>query len=137
MQLTQSSAIDSKKLREYGLIMAGMLSVIFGLALPFAFGKQLPIWPFAAALVFASTALLKPILLSGVYTIWMKFGHFAGAINSKILLTLVFFLLILPYGVILRIAGRDTLKMKFDQNAKSYREIRAIPYSPKTMEKPY
>ncbi len=90
MQLTQSSAIDSKKLREYGLIMAGMLSVIFGLALPFAFGKQLPIWPFAAALVFASTALLKPILLSGVYTIWMKFGHFAGAINSKILLNLIY-----------------------------------------------
>lgn len=137
MQLTQTSSIDNKKLRDYGLIMAGMLSVIFGLALPFAFGKQFPVWPFAVALVFAAAALLKPNLLSGVYTIWMKFGHFAGAINSKILLTLVFFLLILPYGIVLRLAGRDTLKMKFDPDAKSYREIRTIPYLPKTMEKPY
>ena len=137
MELTQSSSIDNKKLRDYGLIMAGVLSVVFGLALPFAFGKQLPVWPFAAAIVFAAAALLKPNLLSGVYAIWMKFGHIAGTINSKILLTLVFFLLILPYGLVLRIAGRDTLKMKFDPNAKSYREIRAIPYSPKTMEKPY
>ncbi len=132
-----SQTIDNKKLRDYGLIMAVMLAVIFGLALPFAFGKQLPLWPFIASLFFAAAALLKPNLLKGIYAIWMKFGHVAGAINTRILLTLVFFILILPYSIVLRLAGRDTLKRNFDPNAKSYREFRAIPYSPESMEKPY
>lgn len=52
----------------------------------------------------------------------MRFAHLLGRINTRVLLFLVFFLLIVPFGLILRLAGSDPLGRRWRPHWKSYRE---------------
>ena len=56
--------------------------------------------------------------------IWMFFGFFLGLIISPIVMGIIFFGLITPYGMIMRIMGRDELKLIKNKN-KSYWTIRS------------
>ena len=63
-------------------------------------------------------------ILRFFYKLWMKFAAVLGWINTRILLTIIYFLLISPMAVILRIFGKKFLLMGFDKNASSYWEER-------------
>jgi large-conductance mechanosensitive channel len=51
--------------------------------------------------------------------IWFKFGIFLGKIISPIIMGIIFFLVVTPIGLIMRILGKDLLNLKFN-NKKSY-----------------
>lgn len=65
---------------------------------------------FAAALLFIS--FWKPRLLAPFNQLWMRFGLFLGAIVGPIVMALLFFILFTPIAVVLRVAGRDELRIK-------------------------
>jgi len=111
-----------KQLRSFGLILAGGFSVI-GLA-PLIRGHNIRMWALAVALVFGVLGLILPQILKPVYRVWMAFGEVLAWINTRIVLTILYYALIVPIGMILRLNGKDPMRLKFDREATTYRITR-------------
>ena len=116
----------AKELKDFGLIMAGMLILMFGLVLPWLFSYSTPYWPFVAAFGFAVVALLKPLLLGPVNRVWLKISDFLGWVNTRLVMGVIFFLLIVPIGLIMRLFNKDPLNNEWSAVAKSYRIITKV-----------
>ena len=116
----------AKELKDFGLIMAGMLILMFGLVLPWLFSYSTPYWPFVAAFGFAVVALLKPLLLGPVNRVWLKISDVLGWVNTRLVMGIIFFLLIVPIGLIMRLFNKDPLNNEWSAVAKSYRIITKV-----------
>jgi len=134
--MNQIDNLDSKQLRKFGLTMAMILIAFFGLSFPFLTGKNIPLWPFAVSAPILISVLLYPRCLNIIYIPWMKLGSILGWINTRMILGIIFFLLITPMGMIMRLRGKDPLQRCYDKNIDSYRKI-SIVSPPQHMEKPY
>jgi hypothetical protein len=66
-----------------------------------------------------------PQSLKQVHYGWMKIGHVLGSINTKIILGIIYYLLITPMGLVMRLMGKDSMHRTFAQDAATYRVIRA------------
>ena len=126
-----------KMLRSFGLMMASVIVVLFGLLLPWIFESGYPTWPWIVAALFAAFGLVYPKALGPVYKIWMKFGHVMGWINTHIILGFVFYLIFAPLGLVMRLFGKDFLKRRYQPNEQSYRVSRSEEIKPEDMEKPF
>jgi hypothetical protein len=130
--------VSAKILREFGLLMAGMIAGIFGVLVPLLKKRAIPLTPWAIAVVFAILALAWPAALSLVYRYWMRFGALLGAVNSKIILTIMFWIFITPLALLCRVVGRDVLRLKNSgPEETTYRIAIATPSDPKRMERPF
>ena len=58
------------------------------------------------------TLIFKPILLRPVFQVWLKVAHFIGRVNTQIILTLIYYLVFTPYGLVMRLFGRDSMHRK-------------------------
>ncbi|MCH8957432.1 hypothetical protein IIA28_19270 [candidate division KSB1 bacterium] len=58
------------------------------------------------------TLIFKPILLRPVFRVWLKVTHFIGKVNTQIILTLLYYLVFTPYGLVMRLFGRDSMQRK-------------------------
>ena len=114
-------AIDLRGLRQFGLMFAGIISVLFGLLLPFLFDYGWPLWPWIIAAAFVLLALVFPRGLGPVYDVWMRFGVIMNIIMSRLILGTVFLLTVVPAGLIFRLRGKDILDLKLNKSAASYR----------------
>ena len=109
-------------LRRFGLLMAAMIAGIFGLLFPLLKSRSLPLVPWIIALLFAVLALAIPHSLGLTYRLWMKLGHVLGWINSRIILTLLFWGVVTPLSLLFKLVRRDILKLDYrDPRATSYR----------------
>jgi hypothetical protein len=98
--------------RQFGLVVGGLLALI---------GALLYLWkgravaglvlgvPGALLLLFAAAA---PGLLAAPHRVWMKFAHVLGTVNGFLFLSILFFLVLTPLGVVLRLFGRDELRRR-------------------------
>ena len=68
---------------------------------------------------------------------WLELGHVLGAINSRIILTLVFYLALTPLALLKKLFAGDTLKLKKRPAGESYYEPRDHLYAPADLEKPW
>lgn len=118
---------DARELRSFGLTMAGMVVAAFGLLLPWLFEKPFPWWPWAAALVLTLWALAAPRTLRTVYTAWMRFGLIMSRITTPLIMGIVFVLVVLPTGLVLRLFRADAMRRRFEPEADSYRESSVSP----------
>ncbi len=122
----ETQAVTKTDLRKFGFIMGGMFALIFGLIFPWIAGrtsKNWPIWPFIILAVFWLAALIYPEILRPANALWIKIGEVLGFINSRIILGIMFFLLILPIGLVLKLFGKDSMHRKFDDKISTYRKI--------------
>ena len=77
-------------------------------------------WALAVSAIFLFLAFIAPNTLSLPNKLWFKFGMLLGSIIAPIVMALVYFLTVLPTGLIMRLFGKDLLNRKLDKNAKSY-----------------
>ena len=131
-----SQSTTKKELRSFGLIMAGMIALFFGLIIPWLWGFGLPLWPWIVSLVFFVSAFAMPGLLRPVFVLWTKIGHVLGWFNTRLLLGIVFYLVIAPIGIVLKLMGKDPLHRKYDKSGQSYRVASKQPGVDK-LEKPF
>ncbi len=136
MPMTAKNSIDKSTLRSFGLIFAGIVLVLFGLFLPWLLSRDWPLWPWYVSGVVLLPALLAPALLRPLYIVWMKFGDVMGWINTRLILGILFYGIMLPIGLIMKLFGKNPLHLKADPEADSYRIKRSRP-DRQHMEKPY
>jgi hypothetical protein len=76
------------------------------------------VWIIAGAIL--SLARLIPSLFKGIYRLWVGMSVVIGFFISRILLTVIFFLVITPLALVMRIVGRDPMERKWDSQAPTY-----------------
>jgi hypothetical protein len=108
----------SAELRKFGLVMA----VAFGLLGVVLLWRDKAAWPYLCAIggFFLIMGLAWPRGLTPIEWLWMKMAHILGQIMTRVILSLAFFLVITPIGLIMKLFGRDPLYRKFDPEASSY-----------------
>ena len=87
---------------------------------PLINSESLRIWALVVSIIFFLLAFLAPKILVLPNKLWFKFGLLVGSIVAPIVMTLIYFVTVLPTGLIMRLLGKDLLKQKLDKNAKSY-----------------
>ncbi len=128
--------LDSKGLREFGLTTGAIVLVLFGGLLPWVFEFTYPVWPWVVGAVLGLWAVLAPATLKPVYRLWMRLGLLLSRVTTPLIMGLVFFVIILPAGLLMRLFGKDPMARGFDDEASSYRV--ASRDAPKDhMEKPF
>lgn len=135
MTTPQAHVPGDAELRGFGLLMAAMLLLSFGLLIPWLWGLAWPLWPWLAALAFAGLGVGRPRALLPVHRAWHRIGLVVGWINARLLLALVFFVIMLPIGLVMR-RFSDPLSRRFDADAASYRVPSAQPKTV-NLDKPF
>jgi len=128
--------LDRAGLRKFGLSTGAIVAGLFGAALPWLFGRAFPLWPWIVFAVLALLALAAPAALGPVYRLWMKIGNALGWVNTRILLGLLFFVVVLPVGWVKRTFAGDPLRRGRDAQLDSYR-VPSAKHDPKQLERPF
>ncbi|MEZ4268637.1 MAG: SxtJ family membrane protein [Myxococcota bacterium] len=114
--------------RSFGLTI-GILLAVIGL-FPLWRGAQPVTWLLVVAAALVALALVYPRALAGPNRAWTLFGHYAGRVTNPLLLGLVYFLIMTPMSLALRLTGRDPLGLRFRRGVASYWQ------APKPSEQP-
>ena len=77
------------------------------------------IWSIIVSLIFLVLGLLNSKLLSPLNKFWFKFGIFLGKIVSPLVMGLIFFFVVTPIGILMKIFKKDLLNLKYN-NDNSY-----------------
>ncbi len=124
MSQQQNTQPTHKDLRQFGLIVGGVFSVI-GLW-PVVFRGESPrLWAMVLGGLLVVLGAIVPQSLKRVHQGWMKIGHVLGAINTRIILGIIYYLLITPMGIVMRLMGKDPLHRAVRENVDTYRVVRA------------
>jgi len=118
--------------RSFGLVMAGAFAAVSALN-AWHSGR---FWPWTATLsaLFLAASIARPAALHPLNLLWLKFGLLLSRIVSPIVMALLFFGTMLPTGMIMRMMGKDLLRLKRQAAVDSYWIVRSPPGpSPETM----
>ena len=99
-----------------------VFSIVFLLVAlyPFINSESLRIWALVLSALFLLLAYLAPKVLNPLNKLWFKFGLLLSSIITPIVLAMVYFITVIPTGITMRLFGKDVLKQKLDNDAKSY-----------------
>jgi len=120
--------------RSFGFVMAAAFGLLA--AARFAFGGKMTVWALALSAVFLLAALAVPRALAPVHRYWMKFAAVLGAINSRILLMIVFTVVVTPIALLLRVLGRRPMTWH-DQRDSYWRRRTAAEFTAGRMERQF
>lgn len=132
----QIPELDRKGLRQFGLTTGAIIGVLFGLFFPWLLERPVPRWPWVIVGVLALPALAAPDALRPVYQGWMRFGLLMSRITTPVIMGIVFYLVITPMGLVMRLAGKDYMARRLRDPSPSYR-IESAATPPKRLEKPF
>lgn len=127
--------LDRKGLREFGLVTGGIVAGLFGLFFPWLLERSIPLWPWIVFGVLGVWGLIAPLSLRPVYRGWMRFGLMLSKVTTPLIMGIVFFVVITPVALILKIVGNDPMARKFD-DSESYR-VPTKKAPTENLEKPY
>jgi hypothetical protein len=116
-----------KSLRRFGFIVGGM-SILFGVVLLLRHRAGLPLLGLGA-LLFA-TGFVAPRTLKHLHAAWIGVSLLIGWVMTRVILTLVFFLVVTPVGVLQRLVSRSGVELRFRTSARSYWLPRQKPFAP-------
>ena len=94
---------------------------------PLINSEGLRLWALLASIIFFILAFIAPKVLVFPNKLWFKLGLLLGSIVAPIFMAFVYFVTVLPTGLIMRLLGKDLLKQKLDKNAKTYWVKRSEP----------
>ena len=100
--------------RSFGILFCIVFALIA--AWPTMHEGQLRIWPIPISFIFLVLGLLNSKLLTPLNLVWIKFGELLGRIIAPIVMAIVYFLIITPIGLFMRLIGKDLLNTKFSKD---------------------
>lgn len=115
--------VSTKVLRDFGLLIAGA-ALVYGLW-PWVFrGEPFRLWALVIGGAFGLLGLAAPVLLAVPYKGWMFLGGILGWINTRIILGVLYYGLIVPMGLVMKMMGRDPMRRVLVPSAETYRVVR-------------
>ncbi len=114
--------------RSFGLVFAAFFLIVA--LIPLLQGLSLRVWAVGVSLAFAGIALAFPGVLAPLNRGWTKFGLLLHCIVSPIALGILFFGVATTTGVLMRLFGKDSLRLKLDKRASTYWISRTPPGPP-------
>lgn len=109
---------NRKELRKFGIMLFIALSILGGL---FLWEKGNVGFLFVGISgLFLLLGLTIPNYLSYIYVFWMKLAVLLGFIMNHLILALMYYVIFTPIGLVMRLVGRDPLRIKLDKHTKSY-----------------
>ena len=100
--------------RSFGYVFFAFFLIIA--VYPLTTGGNLKYWSIILSLIFLILGLLKSSILSPLNKLWFKFGLLLGSIISPIVMGIVFFIIITPISLIMKILGKDLLNLDKNKN---------------------
>ena len=104
--------------RSFGIVF----SIVFLLIAiyPLITRGVLIVWSLIIAIIFLVLGLINSKILTPLNKLWFKFGILLGKIISPIIMGIVFFLVVTPIGLLMRLFGKDVLNLKLNKKKSSY-----------------
>ena len=104
--------------RSFGIVFFVVFFIIS--LFPLIKGNDLRIWSLLISLMFLILGLMNSSILGPLNKLWFKFGLLLGSFISPIVMGFVFFLVVTPIGLFMRLLGKDLLNLKKKNNLRSY-----------------
>ena len=113
---------EKSDLRNFGITVGIILLIISG----FLFWKEKETFQIflAIGIILFLTAVAIPAVLKPVYWIWMIFAIILGWFMTRVILSLLFYIIITPIGLTLRLFGKQFLELRWDKSKESYWNFR-------------
>ena len=86
---------------------------------PLLNNEDIRIWSLIICFIFLILGILNSKILSPLNKLWFKFGIFLGKVISPVIMGIIFFLVVTPIGLVMRLLGKDVLNLKYS-DVKSY-----------------
>ena len=116
--MASNSKIKISSNRSFGLVFFVVFLII---ALwPLKSGEEFRLWSLVLSIIFFILGVLNSKLLTPLNRLWFKFGIFLGSIVSPIVMGMVYFIVVTPTGVFMRLLGKDLLKTSKEKYTSTY-----------------
>lgn len=113
--------------RSFGIVFTAFFLII---ALwPLLHGQSVRLWAVAVSLVFGIIAFVVPDILTPLNRLWTKFGFLLHSIVSPVALAILFYGVVTPTGLLMRLLDKDHLRLRLNHNVASY-WIERVPVGP-------
>ena len=100
--------------RSFGILF----SIVFAIIAfwPIINGDPLRLWSIPISIIFLVLGLLNSKLLNPLNIVWVKFGELLGRIIAPIVMAIIYFIIVTPIGLFMRLIGKDLLNLKFSKS---------------------
>ena len=106
--------------RSFGIVFFVFFLIIA--TYPLINGDELRLWSLIISIVFLFLGLINSKILNPLNKLWFKFGIFLGKIISPLVMVIIFFLVVTPIGLLMRLLKKDLLNLKFNDNSSYWIE---------------
>ncbi len=117
MNIMKNNEIKISSNKSFGIVFA---VVFFLIALwPIIKSDDIRIWSLIVSIIFLILGVMNSSILTPLNKIWFRFGIFLGNFIAPVVMGIIFFFVVTPIGLIMRLLGRDLIKLK-KNNENSY-----------------
>ena len=106
--------------RSFGIVFFLVFLIIA--TYPLINGDELRLWSLIISIVFLFLGLLNSKILNPLNKLWFKFGIFLGKLISPLVMGIIFFLVVTPIGLLMRLLNKDLLNLRFNNNGSYWIE---------------
>ena len=106
--------------RSFGIVFFVVFLIIA--TYPLINGDELRLWSLIISIVFLFLGLVNSKILNPLNKLWFKFGIFLGKIISPLVMGIIFFLVVTPVGLLMRLLNKDLLNLRFNNNGSYWIE---------------
>ena len=104
--------------RSFGIVF--FVVFLFIALYPITYSEDIRIWSLIISFIFIILGLLNSKILTPLNKLWFKFGVILGKIISPIIMGTIFFLVVTPIGLIMKVLGKDLLRLKYNKKDNTY-----------------
>jgi len=112
--------------KSFGIVFSVVFFIIA--IFPILNNDNIRVWSLVISLIFLVLGLINSKLLSPLNKIWFKFGLILSKVVSPVIMGIIFFLVITPIGILMRILKKDLLNLKYN-NKNTYWIKKKVPES--------
>ena len=116
--MRNNSKIKISSNRSFGIVFFFVFLIIS--LWPLINENPLRVWSIYVAIIFLILGLMNSKFLAPLNILWFKFGELLGSIVAPIVMGIVFFVVITPIGLFMKMIGKDLLNDKYNNKNKSY-----------------
>ena len=126
--LDREAEVEGSSNRSFGWVFTAFFLILA--VLPLLGGGGARYWALAASAAMAVLTLVRPSVLEVPNRLWGRFGLWLGRVVSPVMAGVVFYGVVTPIGLVMRLAGKDFLRLRRDPGAASYWIVRDPPGPP-------